>query len=182
MIGRAFNFESSADPERYRFWHTGRMEFGEWFKDNHTWISLIVGPLVVWLISRIPKLHWSLKVVLIAAVLFFAIGAWGIILNWWLIPACLIILAIRHKRGLVAIRYITLVIGAIALLIPIAFFIYLIFTKPGTYSFFNVFIRPVSYIYFMPGVILLVISNVLRETIDKERAKRLVAAAREGET
>lgn len=140
------------------------MESGNWFVDNHTIISLITGPIAIWLIWKIPRLHWSIKFALIFVLLFISIGILGMIKNLWLAPLLLIYLAMLKGVALKPIRYLLLTLGIILSIAATAFVIYVCYQDPS--NILQLLFNKLSLIYFLPGVLCITFAHIIDEKID----------------
>ncbi len=140
------------------------MDFGEWFKEYHTAISLIGGPVIVWLVWKVPTLHWSLKLILVLIALFFGIGIWGMVLNAYIVPVVLIWLAAHKGIALKPIRWLTLGLAVILLLAAAAFLLYVFYQHPG--DIIKNIMNPLIVVYFIPGFLFMIFSNMVQEKID----------------
>jgi hypothetical protein len=144
------------------------MDISEWFKEHHTAISLFGGPLIIWAVWKIPKLHWSLKFILLIGVLILAIGVQGIILNWWVVPLLLIWYAAHKGVALKPIRWLTLGLAVLFLLAAVTFLLYVFYQHPG--DIIKNILNPLIAVYFLPGFLFMIFSNLVQEKIDA-RAK-----------
>ena len=144
------------------------MESHTWIQDNHTLFNLVCGPIIMWLVWKIPTFHWSLKVGLIFIVLFLAIGVVGMIDNLWYVPFALILVALRNGVALKPIRYLLLTIGILLIIAAIAFVIYACYQNPS--NIFQFLFNPLSYVYFIPGILCITFANIAGEQIAERKA------------
>ena len=142
------------------------MDIGEWFKEHHTTISLVGGPVIIWLVWRIPKLHWTLKLILLAGLLFLAIGVWGMILNSYLVPVLLVLYSAHKGFALKPIRYLTLGLAVMLLVAAVAFILYVFYQHPG--AIIKNLLNPLLVVYFVPGFLAIIFSNMVKEKIDEQ--------------
>lgn len=149
------------------------MDIGAWFTDHHTAISLFGGPIIMALVWKIPKLHWSLKIVLVFLALFLAVGVWGIMLNWWVVPVLLLWYAAHKGVGLKPIRWLTLGLAVILLAAAVAFLLYVFYQHPD--EIIKNIVNPLIILYFIPGGLLMIFSNMVQEKIDARNAKEIAS-------
>jgi lysylphosphatidylglycerol synthetase-like protein (DUF2156 family) len=152
------------------------MDIGESFKEHHTAISLIAGPLIVWLVWRIPKLHWTLRLILLVGVLLLAIGVWGMILNSYLVPVLLVWYSTHKGFALKPIRYATLSIAIILFVAAVAFILYVFYRHPD--EIIKNLRNPLLVVYFFPGLLAMIFSSMVKEKID-DRARTAEETANE---
>lgn len=143
------------------------MQLHEFIRTYHTEISLIGGPVVAWLISKLPKLHVLFKAVLFVGVMFLLVGIWGLILNTWLLLVLLVFYAIKHRTALAPLQYLSLGLGVLLTSLAIAFYGYMLFTKPG--EFFSNLRNPLMYVYALPGILALSLSGHIKEVRGESR-------------
>lgn len=72
------------------------------------------------LVWKIPKLHWSLKIVSVFVAMFLAVGVWGIMLNWWVVLVLLLWYSAHKGVSLKPIRWLTLGLAVILLAAAVA--------------------------------------------------------------
>ena len=137
------------------------MEIHDLFRTHHTEISLVAGPALAWLISRLPRAHAFIKVVLFCTCMFFLVGLWGLMLNAWLIFGVLVFYAIKRRWALGPLRYMALSIAVLLTGAALAFYGYLLFTKPG--EFFANLRNPLMYVYVLPGMLAFFLAGRIQE-------------------
>jgi hypothetical protein len=137
------------------------MTLGQFIATYHTEVSLVLGPLLVFSLFRWSPLPAWGNVVAALGLMFFAIGLWGIILNWWVLLALTVWLLAKRRAGLRVLRYVTLGLAVLMLVAAAGFYLYLLFANPG--EFFRGIGNPLMYLYALPGVLLFILSQHIAE-------------------
>jgi hypothetical protein len=140
------------------------MTLGQFVATYHTEVSLVFGPLLVFSLFRWSPLPAWANVVTALALMFFAIGLWGIVLNWWVLLALTVWLLAKRRAGLRLLRYVTLGLAVLLLLAAASFYLYLLFTNPG--EFFRGIGNPLFYLYAVPGVLVFMLSQLIAEKVE----------------
>jgi hypothetical protein len=144
------------------------MELRTWIQENHTLFNLVCGPIVMWLVWKIPKVHWSMKVGLTFIGILLAVGVVGLFDNLWYLPIVLIVVSWRNGIALNPIRYLLLTSGILLIVAAIAFVIYACYQKPG--NILQFLFNPLSFVYFIPGVVCISFANMAAERIAEGKA------------
>ena len=144
------------------------MTLGQFVATYHTEVSLVLGPVLVFCIFRWSPLPAWANVLIVLAAMYFAIGVWGIVLNAWALIALAVWLATKRRSGLRVLRYLTLGLAGLLLLAAVAFYLYLLFTEPG--ELFRSLGNPLLYLYAVPGVLMLILSQHIAIKIEQSSA------------
>lgn len=130
---------------------------------NHDVLSLMLGPALLFVLLRwAPIPTWaSLLAALIT--LFLVVGLWGIFLNLWAFALAGVWAASKAPIGLRVLRVLSMAVAVLLILAAIAFYTYLVVTKPG--EFFKNLGNPLLLIYLMPGIAMLAVSHHFAEKI-----------------
>lgn len=144
------------------------MTLAQFVATYHTEVSLVFGPALVFCLFRWSPLPAWANALLAISAMFFAIGLWGIVLNAWVLVALAMWLAAKRRTGLRVLRYLMLALAGLLLLAAAAFYLYLLFTKPG--ELFRSLGNPLLYLYALPGVLVFFLSQHIAEKIDQSSA------------
>lgn len=140
------------------------MTLGQFVDTYHTEVSLVFGPVLVLCLFRWSLLPAWANALVALGTMFFAIGLWGIVLNAWVLITLALWLAVKSRGGLRVLRYFTLAVAVLLLLAAAAFYLFLLFTKPG--EFFRSLGNPLLYLYALPGVLMFFFSRHLAEKLE----------------
>lgn len=125
------------------------------------------------LVWKIPKLHWSLKIVSVFVAMFLAVAVWGIMLNWWVVPVLLLWYAAHKGVNLKPIRWLTLGLAVTLLAAAVAFLLYVFYQHPD--EIIKNIVNPLIILYFIPGGPLMIFSNMVQEKIDTRNAEEIAS-------
>jgi hypothetical protein len=137
------------------------MSFAETFRTHHTEISLVVGPLLALLIGLLPKVPVAIRALLFIGLMYFAVGIWGILLNWWLLLGLSIWYAVKQRLALGFLRIAARVLAVLLLGAAIVYYGFLLFTNPG--EVIGNLWNPLLYLYLVPGVLAWLLADHVAE-------------------
>jgi hypothetical protein len=142
------------------------MTLGQFIVAYHTQISLIIGPLLLFVIYRGLPLPWWANLPIALAAMFYLIGLWGIILNTWAFAILFAWLASRRRGGLRVLRVFSLVVAVLLAVVAVAFYVFELFNNPM--EILGNLWNPLTYVYLLPAVLMFTVASHLGEKIDEK--------------
>ena len=76
-----------------------RMTSADYSLTPYTAISLVAGPVLAFIVAKIPKLHVSLRVAIFLLAMLVVVGISGIILNWWLMLVVAFWYGVKQRKA-----------------------------------------------------------------------------------
>jgi hypothetical protein len=142
------------------------MTIGQFVAAYHTQFSLVVGPLLLFMLYRWVPLPWWTNLFVALVAMFFVIGLWGIILNAWAFAILFVWLASRRRTGLRVLRGFSFALAVALAIAAVAFYVYELATNPG--EILGNLWNPLTYVYLLPAVLMFILADHLGDKIDEK--------------
>ena len=99
-------------------------------------------------------------------------------MNGWVFAILGLWLVSKRRGGRRFLRYFTMAVAISLIIAAVAFYLYVLFTKPG--EFFRNLGNPLTYLYAVPGIMMFVISQQIAETLDEKEQRSPAEGVNEG--
>lgn len=137
------------------------MTIGQFVMTYHTQVSLVFGPILIFVLLRWSPLPRWANLLIAFGILLVALGMLGVIYNLWAFAIALVWTATKGRGGRRFLYYVALGLGVLLILAAIAFYVFVFVTNPK--EFFANWWNPLSYIYLVPGILLLTVADHFRD-------------------
>lgn len=142
----------------------------DWFIRNHTAIALIVGPLILIVTFKIPRIWASAKLMLAILAIVLITGLIGLIYNAPAVIITFMLMGIKRGILLTPIRMIFRGLSILMGALVGVFLIYVLFTNPS--AILKNWWNPALLLYFMPTVLFWIFADWAQEAhIEKSKAQ-----------